>query len=199
MRSFIRRRRPLTFLLVVLTLIGAGCGDDGAETTTDDPTETTGGDDTSTSSSASTSASTSTGGTDGSSSATTTDRTSTTGAGDGGTTSTERSSTTGTPSTAGGKPGDPTLVDVRAVPIVRLESQGQTTLELTVEGSPDPCFVIDRVERTESDDEVELTVHAGSEPGAICIQVIEEHRVVVELDAPLGSRTIIDGATGQRR
>ena len=88
------------------------------------------------------------------------------------------------------------LVDVRPVPIDSVEVLGPTTLELTVEGEVEPCFVIDRVDIVETADAVELTVHAGSEPGAVCIQIVELHTVVAELAQPLGDRALIDGSTG---
>ncbi len=110
-------------------------------------------------------------------------------------TSDSTSSGTSTSSAAPGRDG-PELVDIRSVPIFSARALGPATLELTVEGGVEPCFIIDRVEVVESGERVELTVHAGSEPGAICIQIIELHTTTVELDQALGGRGVVDGTTG---
>ncbi|HEX6595368.1 MAG TPA: hypothetical protein VF045_00430, partial [Acidimicrobiales bacterium] len=61
----------------------------------------------------------------------------------------------------------------------------------------EPCTVLGRVDVAESADRVTITLWTGIGPGAestSCIALAVYKEVVVPLSAPLGSRTIVDGA-----
>lgn len=92
--------------------------------------------------------------------------------------------------------GEKSLVDVQQVSIDSVAAIGGNTIEVTVSGGVEPCFIIDRVETRQTADEIGLTVFAGSEPDAVCIELVERHTIQVDLDAALGSRRIIDDSTG---
>ncbi|MEL6982828.1 MAG: hypothetical protein AAFO29_10435 [Actinomycetota bacterium] len=108
---------------------------------------------------------------------------------------TGESTTTGSPTTESSSGSD--LVDVRPVPIVSVTRVDATTLEIVVEGGVEPCFIIEGVDVDETADSIELTVRAGSEPGAVCIQIIERHTTTVELSAPVDDRSIVDRVSGR--
>jgi len=195
-----RTRRAPTIGLLALILLVAACGSDGEDqaelaSTLDEPASTSSTDDPpSDSSSVSGSTSTptpTTASAEGDDGAATSTNQSTTGS----STTTEPASTSTSISTSGRE--GPELVDVRPVPILSVRSLGSTTIELTVEGGVEPCFIIEQVEVVETADQVELSVNAGSEPGAICIQIIELHTTTVELADPLGDRAVVDGTTGK--
>lgn len=64
-------------------------------------------------------------------------------------------------------------------------------------GGVAPCFVVDTVEVTETDEDVTVTVTAGAhqdDPDAICIQIAHRYGVEIALDAPLGDRAVVDGS-----
>lgn len=61
----------------------------------------------------------------------------------------------------------------------------------------EPCYVLGRVDVAETPSTVTITLWTGSGPaaaGAACIQIAAYYEVVVQLQAPLGTRTVIDGA-----
>ncbi len=61
----------------------------------------------------------------------------------------------------------------------------------------EPCSVVGRVDVAESADRVTITLWTGTGPGAeamSCIALAVYKEVVVSLSAPLGGRTIVDGA-----
>lgn len=71
------------------------------------------------------------------------------------------------------------------------------TLVVTFWGGVAPCSVLDHVEVHEYDTEVAVALHEGyvaGESGAppTCIALAEVKQVVVELDAPLGDRAVVD-------
>ncbi len=61
-----------------------------------------------------------------------------------------------------------------------------------------PCNVLDRVEVDETDTAVTVTIYVGTDPDAgddvVCIEIAKLFETVLELDAPLGGREIVDGA-----
>jgi hypothetical protein len=57
------------------------------------------------------------------------------------------------------------------------------------------CYVLDRVDVTETDTEVKVTLQVGTRPGAdVCIELAKYFEVLVPLATPVGNRTIVDGA-----
>ena len=66
-------------------------------------------------------------------------------------------------------------------------------------GGVAPCFVLDHYDVAETATDVTITLYAGSDPSSpdeACIEIAALYEVMVPLDAPLGSRTIVDGAAG---
>ena len=64
----------------------------------------------------------------------------------------------------------------------------------------EPCSVLDRVRVEETDTTVTITIREGSDPtqpDVACIELAVLRGTRVQLDAPLGDRDLIDGATGQ--
>jgi hypothetical protein len=88
-------------------------------------------------------------------------------------------------------------VPEREVPWRLLEADGRT-LRLEVEAGGPPCDAVTGVDVDERPDIVVITVRAGSERGARCgpgvAAVLGRFRVAAELRAPLGARTLRDGA-----
>ena len=61
----------------------------------------------------------------------------------------------------------------------------------------EPCYVLGRVDVAEAADKVTITLWTGLGPGAAgmaCIQMAGYYEVIVQLQAPLGGRTVVDGA-----
>ena len=61
----------------------------------------------------------------------------------------------------------------------------------------EPCYVLGRVDVTETAEKVTITLWTGSGPGAAgmaCIQMAAYYEVIVQLQAPLGTRAVVDGA-----
>lgn len=61
----------------------------------------------------------------------------------------------------------------------------------------EPCYVLGRVDVTETAEKVTITLWTGLGPGAAgmaCIQMASYYEVIVPLQAPLGTRTVVDGA-----
>lgn len=64
-------------------------------------------------------------------------------------------------------------------------------------GGVAPCFVLDHYDVAETRRDVTITLFAGSDPSSpdvACIEIAALYEVMVPLDAPLGDRTVIDGA-----
>jgi hypothetical protein len=61
----------------------------------------------------------------------------------------------------------------------------------------EPCYVLGRVDVAETASSVTITLWTGTGPaaaGVACIQVAAYYEVIVQLQGPLGTRTVIDGA-----
>ena len=61
----------------------------------------------------------------------------------------------------------------------------------------EPCYVLGRVDVTETAEKVTITLWTGLGPaaaGMACIQMAGYYEVVVQLQAPLGGRAVVDGA-----
>jgi len=67
-------------------------------------------------------------------------------------------------------------------------------------GGVEACYVLDRVEVDEAPDTVTVTLYTGTNPdnpGAACVAMAQYFSTTIELRAPLGSRALVDGATGE--
>ena len=97
----------------------------------------------------------------------------------------------------------PGMVDVHPIPFdqARVGTDGRTVQIDFVAGIA-PCSVLDHVDVRYGANSVTITLSEGSDPAAgqvACIMIAEFKRVIVQLDQPLGDRTIVDGAkTGFR-
>ena len=61
----------------------------------------------------------------------------------------------------------------------------------------EPCYVLGRVDVAETAEKVTITLWTGQGPGTAgmaCIQMAAYYEVIVQLQAPLGTRPVIDGA-----
>lgn len=66
-----------------------------------------------------------------------------------------------------------------------------TTLQIGFGGNP--CAIVESVEVVESPDQVRLLLLTGQDPSVdACIESYVEYRTNVELDEPLGDRTVLD-------
>lgn len=92
----------------------------------------------------------------------------------------------------------PGMADVRPIPWERAEPVGDARLRVHWTGGVEPCYVLDRVEVTETAETVTVTLFQGSDPTAppdqACIEIGVFKAVEVDLEAPLGDRTVVDGA-----
>jgi hypothetical protein len=76
---------------------------------------------------------------------------------------------------------------------------GGAELDVRFVGGLQPCFVLDHVTVDEGADVVVVTLYAGHDPSVphvACSKARRELRTVVALRAPLGDRTVLDGAAG---
>ncbi len=93
----------------------------------------------------------------------------------------------------------PGMADTHAVNWTRAEPVGDgSVLRISYTAGVEPCSVLDRVEVAETGDTVTVTVVEGSDPAfpdAACIALGVLKAVEVPLAAPLGTRTVVDGAT----
>jgi hypothetical protein len=110
-----------------------------------------------------------------------------------------------TPSTttppSGGQPKRvqpvPGATDLRRHPFESTAPAGAQSLAVRFWNGVEPCYVLGRVDVTETADKVTITLWTGLGPGAAgmaCIQMAGYYEVVVQLQAPLGTRTVVDGA-----
>jgi hypothetical protein len=92
----------------------------------------------------------------------------------------------------------PGMAGIRPVPWDRTEPvAGSATLRASWWSGVEPCYVLDRVEVTESATEVIVTLYEGhdpAQPDAACPEIAMEKTTSVKLDAPLGARKIVDGS-----
>lgn len=75
--------------------------------------------------------------------------------------------------------------------------EGGDRVEFTWTSGVAPCHVLDRIEVTETDQTVTVTLFEGSaaDEAVSCIAIAERKSTVAHLDAPVGQRALIDGAT----
>ena len=72
-----------------------------------------------------------------------------------------------------------------------------TTVTIDFVSGVEPCTVLDRVDVRYGAEAVTITLYEGHDPNAgdvACIEIGVFKRVIVQLDEPLGGRTIVDGA-----
>lgn len=70
------------------------------------------------------------------------------------------------------------------------------TMTFTYYAGVEPCSVFDSVQAVEGDSTVEVTIYErdDSAPGTACIMVAVQKTATVALQAPLGTRAVVDGA-----
>jgi hypothetical protein len=70
------------------------------------------------------------------------------------------------------------------------------TLTFTYYAGVEPCSVFDSIVAEESPDTVRVSIYERSGPGeTVCIMMAQLKSATVTLAAPLGGRTVVDGAT----
>jgi hypothetical protein len=90
----------------------------------------------------------------------------------------------------------PGMDNVQPVDWDHAEVEGDQTVTVSWWSGVEPCHVLDRVEVDYTDEAVIITVFEGSEPsdeGHMCIEIAERRGTVIELDEPLGPRSLKDG------
>ena len=92
------------------------------------------------------------------------------------------------------------MADTRPVPwsLHGVSGDGRTVRAAWYSGV-EPCSVVDSVRVKETDDAVTITIQEGADPAqpdVACIDLAVLRGTRVQLDAPLGDRDLIDGATG---
>lgn len=91
----------------------------------------------------------------------------------------------------------PGATDLRKHVFQSTAAAGPQSLAVRFWNGVEPCYVLGRVDVTETAASVTITLWTGSGPaaaGAACIQIAAYYEVIVQLQAPLGTRTVIDGA-----
>lgn len=95
----------------------------------------------------------------------------------------------------------PGMADVSPRPFDSAEPvDDEASVEVGFWSGVEPCYVLDRVEVDETDHEVVITLFEGHDPAAAdqaCIEIAILKQVTVELERPVGDRTIVDGAASQ--
>jgi hypothetical protein len=87
--------------------------------------------------------------------------------------------------------------DLRRQPFESAAAAGAQSLAVRFWNGVEPCYVLGRVDVVETAERVTVTLWTGIGPGAAgmpCIQMAGYYEVVVPLEAPLGTRTVVDGA-----
>ncbi|WP_211590001.1 hypothetical protein [Microbispora sp. H11081] len=94
-------------------------------------------------------------------------------------------------------PAGPT-VNPRKVPWESATPAGDgRSLDIVWWSGVEPCYVLDRVEVTETAREVTVTLYEGQDPrqpDAACIEIAIEKTTTVWLKSPLDDRKVVDGA-----
>jgi hypothetical protein len=87
--------------------------------------------------------------------------------------------------------------DLRKQPFQSTAPAGAQSLAVRFWSGVEPCYVLGRADVAETADKVTVTLWTGSGPGTAgmaCIQMAGYYEVIVQLQAPLGGRTVVDGA-----
>lgn len=91
----------------------------------------------------------------------------------------------------------PGATDLRKQAFQSAAPAGAQSLAVRFWSGVEPCYVLGRVDVAEAADKVTITLWTGLGPGAAgmaCIQMAGYYEVIVQLQAPLGGRTVVDGA-----
>lgn len=91
----------------------------------------------------------------------------------------------------------PGQVDVRPVRWESAKPLGDSSVKVKFWSGVEPCNVLDRVETEYAPKAVTITLYEGHSPTeeeVACIELALMKQTTVELEEPLGGRTIIDGA-----
>ena len=91
----------------------------------------------------------------------------------------------------------PGATDLRKQPFESAAPTGAQSLAVRFWSGVEPCYVLGRVDVTEAAETVTITLWTGLGPGAAgmaCIQMAGYYEVIVQLQGPLGGRTVVDGA-----
>jgi hypothetical protein len=91
---------------------------------------------------------------------------------------------------------NPSAVDLRPRPFDSAAPYGSSSVAVRFWGGVPECEPVGRVDVQETATTVTITLYTGRPPGEpqACIAIALYQELVVELSAPLGSRTIVDGA-----
>lgn len=87
--------------------------------------------------------------------------------------------------------------DLRKQPFQSTAPAGAQSLAVRFWSGVEPCYVLGRVDVTETAQRVTITLWTGTGPGAAgmaCIQIAGYYEVIVQLQTPLGDRAVVDGA-----
>jgi hypothetical protein len=92
----------------------------------------------------------------------------------------------------------PGMSNVAAIPFDHVDvGDDDRTLTVFFWSGVEPCYVLDHVEVDESPGAVRITLFQGSDPNVTnvaCIDIALLKKVTVQVDEPVGSRRIVDGA-----
>lgn len=91
----------------------------------------------------------------------------------------------------------PGATDLRKHAFESAAPAGGQSLAVRFWNGVEPCYVLGRVDVAETADRVTITLWTGVGPGVggmACIQMAAYYEVIVPLQAPLGTRTVVDGA-----
>ncbi|MFN2556034.1 MAG: hypothetical protein ABR592_04055 [Nitriliruptorales bacterium] len=92
----------------------------------------------------------------------------------------------------------PGMADLRPVPFESATPEGDgITVRVLWWSGVEPCYVLDHVAVVESAASVTITLFEGHDPAAqdlACIELAVQKSTRIELDHPLGSREVVDGA-----
>ena len=88
-------------------------------------------------------------------------------------------------------------VDLRPQPFESAAPVGERQLAVRFWGGVAPCSVVGRVDVHETPERITVTVQGGRAPTpepVVCMELAVFQELIVDLAAPVGDRTIVDGA-----
>ena len=92
----------------------------------------------------------------------------------------------------------PGMVNVSPIPFDHVDvGDDDRTLTVFFWSGVEPCYVLDRVDVDESPGSIRITLFQGSDPdvtNVACIDIALLKKVTLQLDEPVGTRRIVDGA-----